>query len=70
MRCFEYEGVGYWYRDCPNRRLAREKAACVVSPQKVQQEEKRRSSENALRQRAFEHCGERIPKEADLFKLE
>ena len=69
MRCFEYEGVRYQYRDCPNRRLAREKAACVVNPQKVQQEEQRRSSKNTLRQRAFEHCGEGVPKEADLCEL-
>jgi len=53
----------------PNRRLAREKAAHVVNPQKAQQEERRRSSENALRQRVFEHCGEGVPKEADLFEL-
>jgi len=57
MRCFEYKGVGHQCRDCPNRRLAREKVACVVNPQKAQQEE-RRSSKNTLRQRAFKHCGE------------
>jgi len=69
MRCFECEGVGHQYRDCPNRRLAREKAVHVVNPQKAQQKEKRKSSENALRQRAFEHCGEGVPEEADLFEL-
>jgi len=69
IRCFECEGVGHQCRDCPNRRLAREKAAHVVNPQKAQQEEKRRSSENALRQRAFEHCGEGVPEKADLFEL-
>jgi len=35
MRCFECEGVGHQCRDYPNRRLAKEKAACVVNPQKV-----------------------------------
>jgi len=33
------------------------------------QQEERRSSENALRQRAFEHCGKGVPEEADLFEL-
>jgi len=69
IRCFEYERVGHWCRDCPNRRLAREKVVHVVNPQKAQQEERRRSSENTLRQRVFEHCGEGVPKEADLFEL-
>jgi len=36
MRCFECKGVGHWCRDCPNRRLEKEKAACVTNPQKVQ----------------------------------
>jgi len=69
IRCFECEGVGHQCRNCPNKRLAREKAARVVNPQKVQQKE-RRSSENTLRQRAFEHCGKKVPEEADLFELE
>jgi len=69
MRCFEYEEVGHWCRDCPNRRLAKEKVAHVVNPQKAQQKERRRSSENALRQRAFEHCEKEVPKEADLFEM-
>jgi len=30
MKCFEYKGKGYQYRDCPNRR----KAACVTMPQR------------------------------------
>jgi len=42
---------------------------CVVIPQKAQQEEWRKSSENVLQQRAFEHCGERVPEEVDLFEL-
>jgi len=69
MRCFKCEKVGHWCRNCPNRRLAREKVVCVVNPQKAQQEERRRSLENALRQRAFEHCGEGVPEEADLFEM-
>ena len=69
MPSHDSEEVGHWCRDCPNRRLAREKVVCVVNPQKAQQEERRRSSENALRQRAFKHCGEGVPEEADLFEL-
>jgi len=70
MRCFECEGVGHQYRDCPNRKLEKEKAACVANPQKAQQEEWRRSPEKALQQRPFEHCGEGVPGEADLWELE
>ena len=69
IRCFEYEGIGHRYKNCSNRRLERERAACVVIPQKAQQEKWRRSSENILRQRAFEYCGEGVPKEVDLFEL-
>jgi len=69
MRCFECKEVGHQCKDCPNRRLEREKAACVVIPQKAQQEGWRRSPGNALQQRAFEHCGEGVPEEADLFEL-
>jgi len=39
IRCFECEGLEHQCKDCPNRRLERERAACVVIPQKVQQEE-------------------------------
>jgi len=39
MSCFECEEVGYQCRDCPNKRLEKEKAACVANPQKTQQEE-------------------------------
>ena len=35
IRCFECKRVGHQYKDCPNRRLEREKAACVVIPQKM-----------------------------------
>ena len=69
IRCFEYEGIRHRYKNCSNRRLERERAACVVIPQKAQQEKWRRSSENILRQRAFEYCGEGVPKEVDLFEL-
>jgi len=48
IRCFKCEGVGYQYKDCPNRRLERERAVPVIILQKVQQEEWRRSPENAL----------------------
>jgi len=41
----------------------------VVIPQKAQQEVWWRSPENALQQRAFEHCGEGVLEEADLFEL-
>ena len=68
-KCFKCEGVGHRYKDCPNRRLERERVAHVVSPQKAQQEEWRRSLENALQQRAFKHCGKGVPEEVDLFKL-
>ena len=37
--------------------------------QKTQQEKWRRTPENALQQRAFEHCEEEVPEEADLFEL-
>jgi len=30
MRCFECEGVGHRCRDCPNRRLAREKVVMGI----------------------------------------
>jgi len=29
MRCFECEGVGHQCRDCPNRKLEKEKAALI-----------------------------------------
>jgi len=61
--------MGHQCKDYPNRRLERERAAHVVIPQKAQQEEWWRSSENVLQQRAFEHCEEEVPEEADLFEL-
>jgi len=36
IRYFEYERIGHQCKDCPNRRLEREKVACMVIPQKVQ----------------------------------
>ena len=68
MRCFECKGMGHQCRDCPNRRLEKEKVARVANPQKVQQEW-RKSPEKTLRQRAFEHCKEGVPKKADLCEL-
>jgi len=70
MRCFKYEGMGHQCRDCPNRRLEKEKAMHMINSQKVQQEEWRKSPENTLQQRAFKHCGEGVPEKADLFELE
>jgi len=35
IRCFEYKEIEHWYRDCPNRILAKEKVAYVVNLQKV-----------------------------------
>jgi len=35
MRCFECEGIEHQCRDCPNRRLAKEKAVYVVNSQKM-----------------------------------
>jgi len=69
IRCFECEEVEYRCKDCLNRRLEREKVAHMVIPQKAQQEAWRRSPENALQQRAFEHCEEGVPEEVDLFEL-
>ena len=43
--------------------------AHVANPQKAQQGEWRKSPENTLQQKAFKHCGEGVPEEADLFKL-
>jgi len=34
MRCFEYEGVGHQCKDCPNRRLEKEKVACCYTTSK------------------------------------
>ena len=48
IRYFECEGVGHQCKDCPNRRLERERTAHMVIPQKVQQEEWRRSLGNVL----------------------
>jgi len=61
--------VGHRCRDCPNRRLEKKKAVHVANLQKAQQEEWRRSPENALQQKAFEHCEEEVPEEADLCEL-
>jgi len=69
IRCLEYEGMGHQCRDCPNRRLEKEKAVHMVNSQKAQQKEWRKSSENTLQQRTFKHCEEGVPEEADLFKL-
>ena len=38
-RCFEYKGVRHQCKDCSNRRLERERVACVVISQKTQQKE-------------------------------
>ena len=35
MMCFEYKGIGHQCKDYPNRRLAKERAAHMVNPQKA-----------------------------------
>jgi len=57
------------YRYCKGlRRVEKEKAACMVKPQEVQQEW-RKSSVAELRKKAEEHCGKRVPEKALLLEL-